>query len=118
MVASRGDGVAYDEEVADRLREAFATADVTHDEREMFGGLAIMVRGHMTVGVIGGELMVRVGKDAHEDALAQPHARPMDFTGRPMGGYVYVAPEGFEDDEDLAAWVQRALAYNATLDPK
>lgn len=110
--------MAYDEEAADRLREALATADVLHDERKMFGGLALMVRGHMAVGLIGDDLMVRVGKDADDEALAQPHARPMDFTGKPMAGYVFVAPAGYDDDGDLAAWLQRALVFNATLDPK
>jgi hypothetical protein len=72
----------------------------------------------VTAGVIGDELMVRVGKDAHERALAQPHAREMDFTGKPMTGMVYVAEPGFRDDADLRAWVQRALDYVATLPPK
>ena len=57
--------------------------------------------------------MVRVGPEHHEDAIAQPHARTMDFTGRPMKGYVFVAPAGFKDDRDLAAWVERGRAFVA-----
>lgn len=110
--------MAYDEDVAFRVREVLADADVYPVEREMFGGLAFMVRGHMTVGIIGDELMIRVGQDGHEDALAQPHAREMDFTGRPMTGFVYVAPEGFTRDEDLRAWVRRGLEFTGSLPPK
>lgn len=112
------DGVAYDEDLANRVREALSDADVDPVEREMFGGLAFMVDGHMTVGIIGDELMVRVGRDAHHGALAEPHTREMDFTGRPMTGMVYVTPEGLGDDEDLAAWIQRALEHTRSLPPR
>lgn len=82
--------MAYNVEVANRVREALADADVEPLERQMFGGLAFMVHGHMTVGIVGDDLMVRVGKEAHGDALALPHTRPMDFTGKPMTSMVYV----------------------------
>ena len=108
----------YSEDVADAVRHALTEAGVSAVERKMFGGLAFMVRGHMTVGVIGDELMVRVGKDAHQDAVAQPHAREMDFTGKPMAGMVYVAEPGFRDDEQLRAWVDRGLAFTSALPPK
>lgn len=108
----------YSEDVADAVRHALTESGVSAVERKMFGGLAFMVRGHMTVGVIGDELMVRVGKDAHPDAVAQPHAREMDFTGKPMAGMVYVAAPGFRDDEQLRAWVDRGLAFTSTLPPK
>ncbi len=110
--------MAYDEDVAYRVRAALADAGVDPVERQMFGGLAFMVRGHMTVGVIGDDLMVRVGADGHEDALAQPHAREMDFTGKPMTGMVYVAPAGIADDEDLRSWVRRGLDFTGSLPPK
>lgn len=110
--------MAYDEDVAARVRAAFADADVLTTERKMFGGLAFMVGGHMTVGVLGDELMVRVGKDAFEEALAQSHARVMDFTGRPSAGMLYVAPDGFADDVSLRTWVDRGLAFTTTLPPK
>jgi hypothetical protein len=64
------------------------------------------------------DLMVRVGADAHAAALARPHTRPMDFTGRPMVGYVFVAPEGVVDDDALAAWIAEARAHVATLPAK
>ncbi len=110
--------MAYNEDVANRVRQALASADVEAIERQMFGGLAFMVQGHMTVGIVGDDLMVRVGKEAHGDALALPHARPMDFTGKPMTGMVYVAAEGFADEADLRDWIQRGLAFTGALSPK
>ncbi len=84
----------------------------------MFGGIAFMLNGHMCCGVTRHDLMVRVGPDAYEDSLARPHARPMDFTGRPMKGMVYVGPGGCEDDDDLRAWVDRGVAFATSLPPK
>lgn len=109
--------MAYDEEIANRIREALAQQDGV-DEKKMFGGLAFMVHGHMCCGALGDEIMVRVGPDQYEAALAQPHARAMDFTGKPMRGMVYVGPEGIASDEDLAAWVGRGLAFVTGLPPK
>lgn len=105
----------YSEDVADAVRHALTEAGAPAVERKMFGGLAFMVRGHMTVGVIGDELMVRVGRDAYRDALAQPHAREMDLTGRPMTGIVCVAEPGIRDDGELREWVERGLAFTSTL---
>jgi TfoX/Sxy family transcriptional regulator of competence genes len=109
--------VAYDEGLAERLRELLAERpDIA--ERKMFGGLAFLCRGHMFVGISGDVLMVRVGPAAHAASLARPHARPMDFTGRPMKGYVFVDAEGFEEDDDLAAWSGAGLDFVATLPAK
>lgn len=109
--------MAYDEDLAERVRMVLAERPGV-GERRMFGGLAFMVDGHMTVGVLGDDLMVRVGKEAHDDALDQPHARVMDFTGRPSTGMVYVAADGVADDAALASWVDRGLAFTSTLPPK
>lgn len=108
----------FDPQVAERVRFALAEEGVEPVERKMFGGLAFMVRGHMTVGVLGDDLMVRVGRDAHEDAVSQPHAREMDFTGRPMTGMVYVSADGFAEDDDLRAWLRRGLDFTGSLPPK
>lgn len=81
----------------------------------MFGGLAFMVGDHMCLGIIGDELIVRVSKDADAGALAQPHTRPMDFTGKPMRGMVCVQTAGFSDDAALESWVRRGLDFVATL---
>ncbi len=109
--------MAYDETLAARMRAALADRDDV-SERKMFGGLCFMVAGHMACGTHGEEIMVRVGPTAHADALARPHARPMDFTGRPMKGFVFVGVEGIESDEDLAAWVGDGVAHATSLPPK
>jgi TfoX/Sxy family transcriptional regulator of competence genes len=109
--------VAFDEFLGGRIRTALSQrSDVV--EKRMFGGLAFMVAGNMAVGVIGEDLMVRVGPEANDDALSQPHARPMDFGGRPMAGYVYVAPGGVETDQMLTAWVDRGVTFATTLPAK
>ena len=77
-----------------------------------------MVSGHMCCGIVGEELMARVGPHAYEECLGLPHAREMDFTGRPLRGMVYVATDGVEEDEDLAAWVDRGLAFARSLPPR
>lgn len=106
--------MAYDEGLAERVRELLAVRmDVT--ERAMFGGLAFMVGGHMACGITGDDLMVRVGKEGYNDALAHPHTREMDFTGRPMTGIVYVDPAGTADDDALRNWVERGVAFVTTL---
>lgn len=109
--------MAYDEELADRVRDALVRADAELDERSMFGGLAFMVRGHMTVGVLGDDLMVRVGPEAYDEALGRPEARPMDFTGKAMRGMVFVAAANL-DDAGLQAWVTRGLEFTGSLPPK
>jgi TfoX/Sxy family transcriptional regulator of competence genes len=109
--------MAYDEGLAQRLREALEERDdVT--EKKMFGGLAFLLGGNMCVGVTGSELMVRVGPDGHAEALAQSHAREMDFTGRAMKGFVNVAADGFEADRDLQGWVARGVAFAGSLPAK
>ena len=107
----------YDEGVAERLREAFAgRTDVV--EKKMFGGIAFMVSGHMCCGVIGEELMARVGPEQYDMALREPYARQMDFTGKPLKGFVYVGAEGFASDKDLASWIRRCEQFVNTLPPK
>jgi len=109
--------MAYDEDLAARVRSELASrGDVT--ERKMFGGLAFMVGGNMCCGVTGGDLMLRLGADGADAALDEPHARPMDFTGRPMAGFVFVAAEGTATSSDLQRWVDRAVQFAASLPPK
>lgn len=106
--------MAYDEGLAERLRDTLAeTSGVV--EKKMFGGLAFMVRGHMAVGITGDELMVRVGPSGWEEALARSGVREMDFTGRSLKGFVYVAPDTLARDEDLAEWVGWAIRFVGTL---
>jgi TfoX/Sxy family transcriptional regulator of competence genes len=109
--------LAYDEGLAERIRGILRDRrDVS--EKKMFGGIAFIVRGHMSVGIVKDDLMVRVGPETYEDLVRQPHTRPMDFTGRPMKGFVYVASVGLEEDEDLERWVGHGLKYAMSLQPR
>jgi hypothetical protein len=87
-------------------------------EREMFGGIAFMINGNLAVGVSGEELMVRVGKDAHDEAVALPGARMFDMSARPLRGWVSVAPDGFATDDDFDGWIDRGVSFAETLPPK
>jgi len=106
----------YDEGLAQRLRETLAGQDIV--EKKMFGGLAFMLQGNMSCGVSKNTLMLRVGPATYDSALSQPHARPMDFTGKPLKGFVYVDPPGFAEDEDLAAWVKLSTDFALSLPAK
>lgn len=110
--------MAYDEQLADRIRTILHAECDDVREQKMFGGIAFMAGGHMCVGVIGEDLMARLGEDGADAALDEPHTRPMDFTGRPMKNMVYVEPAGTASDDALRAWVRRALAFVETLPPK
>ena len=109
--------MAYDRALALRIHKALARRrGVT--EKAMFGGLAFLLQGRMFCGIVGDELMVRVGPDAHAGALARRHVRPMDFTGRPMKGYVFVAAKGLRSAAALARWVSAGADFVARLGPK
>jgi len=116
-VAQYAPGVAFDEGLAERVRALLAD-EVDIQERKMFGGLCFLCAGNMACGIVGNELMVRVGPEAWSDSLEQPHAREMDFTGRSMKGMVYVGVNGFAEDVDLARWVEQGTAYARSLKPK
>jgi hypothetical protein len=109
--------VAYDESLAERVRGVIGDDPRLH-EQKMFGGLAFMISGNMCVGVLGDDLMVRVGRDAYEEALSQPHAREMDFTGKPMRGIVYVDAVGTATDDALEGWIDRGLEFAGSLPAK
>jgi TfoX/Sxy family transcriptional regulator of competence genes len=109
--------MAYDEGLAARVRDILDEHPGVI-EKKMFGGLAFMVRGNMACGIIQDDLMVRVGPERYETALAQPHARIMDFTGKPMRGMVVVDGAGLDADETLDEWVQRGLQFALSLPPK
>ncbi|NQD92373.1 TfoX/Sxy family protein [Pseudomonas sp. CrR25] len=109
--------MSYDEGLAERLREALqGHQDIT--EKRMFGGLAFMSRGYMFLGIIGEVLMARVGPDSYTETVSLPHVREMDFTGKPMKGYVFVDPPGFESDSDLVEWVEKCHRFVQSLPPK
>lgn len=109
--------MSYDESIADRVRTVLASrGDII--EKRMFGGLAFLVRGHMCCGVLGSDLVVRVGPASYPAALKEPHAREMDFTGRALKGLVYVGTRGLGSDEALRRWVDRGLEFVASLPSK
>jgi TfoX/Sxy family transcriptional regulator of competence genes len=106
--------MSYDENLAARIRRVLAKrTDVV--EKKMFGGLCFMVGGAMCCGLTKTDFMVRVGPGQYDDALAQPYARPMDFTGRPLAGMVYVAPEGVQSTAALAKWVGLGVSFVSSL---
>jgi len=109
--------MAYDEDLADRIRAI--VSDVPGiSERKMFGGICFMVNGNMALGPVRDYLMIRVGPQMYDDALADGRAREMTFTGRSMKGMVEVDAVNLEDDDVLAEWVQRGLDFAASLPPK
>ena len=108
--------MAFDAELAQRIRDRM-TAVAGVSERKMFGGLAFLTSGNMTVGVNGDDLVVRIDPEAMDAALAEPGVRPFDMTGRPMRGWIMVASDGLSDD-DLERWIDQARSYVATLPPK
>src|SRR5439155_18404984 len=109
--------MAYDEGLAERIRGVL-DEQPSVSEKRMFGGVAFLVKGHMSVGIVEEKLMVRVGPASYDRVLRQRHARRMDFTGRPMKGFVYVVPSGYESDVDLQRWVNLGVSYVATLPAK
>ncbi len=109
--------MAYDETLARRIRTRLADESGLTEKR-MFGGLAFLHRGRMFAGINGEVLMARVGAAGHAAALARPHAREMDFTGRALTGFVYVDPPGIATDAQLSAWLARGLAFVKTLPEK
>jgi TfoX/Sxy family transcriptional regulator of competence genes len=109
--------MAYNHEAADRMRHILRRRKgVT--ERHMFGGIAFLVNGHMCCGLNGDRLMLRLGNAEAARALSEPDASPMDFTGRPLKSMVYIEPAGYASDDDLGAWVDRALRFAKSLPPK
>jgi TfoX/Sxy family transcriptional regulator of competence genes len=109
--------VAYNEQLAERIRAIVGDGPAL-SERKMFGGIAFMLNGNMFCGITRDDLMVRVGPERFEEALASPGARPMDFTGRPMKGMAFVGPEGYAKDEQLRGWVEQTLDFARSLPTK
>lgn len=109
--------MAYDEKLAQRVRQVVATrGDIS--ERKMMGALCFMAGGHMCCGVTGSELMIRVGRDAYERTLAERHVRPMEIGSRQATGFVLVDAAGFRSDVALAEWIRRGIDFVSTLPPK
>ena len=98
----------YDEQLAERVRHALR-GRTGISEKKMFGGVAFLVGGKMLCGIVKNDLMVRVGPERYGEALGRPHVRPMDFTGRPMKGFVFIGPAACDTREAVAAWVRSGV---------
>ena len=109
--------MAYNEDLAQRVREEMSALP-GYVEKKMFGDVGFMLQGNMACGVNGTDLIVRVGPERYESALAEPHTKLFDMTGRPMKGWVVVIPEGYEANGDLKAWVQQGGRYALSLPAK
>lgn len=106
--------MAYSETLAKKIRESIkGKRNIT--EKKMFGGLAFLLKGKMFCGIVNDDLMVRTGPEMYEKALSKSHARPMDFTGKPMKGFVYVAPQGYKTAKSLFKWINIGLDYVTNL---
>ncbi len=110
--------MAFDPGLAERLRAVLAAAGASPIEKKMFGGLSFMVGGNMCCGVMGEDLVVRVGPDGAGSALAESATRPFDMGRGPSASMVVVAPAGLATDKALARWVHQALTFVATLPAK
>lgn len=107
----------YDEKLAERVRRMLARHEgVT--EKKMFGGISFMLHGNMCCGVLNDDLVVRISPERYAEAVAEPHARPMDFTGRPLKGFIFVGPDGYRADEALEKWVEWARDFALSLPAK
>lgn len=110
--------MAYDEFLADRVKNIFTEKRVSFEARKMMGGLCFLVDGKMCCGLHIDKkyndslLMARIGEKAYENEISKECCLPMDFTGRPMRGYIFITPEGFDTDSNLEYWIQLCLEFN------
>ncbi len=107
----------FDENLASRVRKILSKVDGV-SEKKMFGGICFLVNGNMALGLAKDDLMVRVGQDSYEKLLAQPNVRKMDFTGRPLKGFLYVGAIGTSSDKDLRNWVSKGVEFARSLPAK
>ena len=102
----------FSEFLADRIRQMLSEKHISFIEKKMMGGLAFMVDDKMCVGIINDDLMARIDPNIYEKSLSRKGVREMDFTKKPMKGWVYIGPDGIDMDEELASWIQLALDFN------
>jgi hypothetical protein len=107
----------YDDKLANRVRKILEKIDGL-SEKKMFGGICFLINGNMALGLVNDDLMIRVGSDSYEKILSQPHVRKMDFTGKPLKGFLYVGPKGTESDNYLKKWVLIGVEFAISLPAK
>jgi hypothetical protein len=106
--------MAFNEALAERIRLRLALRKHV-EEKKMFGGVGFLLHGNLLIGVWKDSLIVRLGPEEGDEALKEPHVKEFDITGRAMKGWVLVEPEGMEEDDQLSAWIQRAVRFVGTL---
>ncbi len=104
--------MAYDEFLEERIDRILRAKGVFFESKKMMGGLCYLVDGKMCIGIVKDHLMARIGPVSYEAALVKPGCKPMDFTGKPMKGYVFVSEEGIDLDSSLEDWIDLSLAFN------
>lgn len=109
--------MAYDQALAERIRGILS--DIPHlQEKKMFGGVGYLIQGNMACGVNGNNLIVRIGPERTQEALAKAHTKLFDMTGRPMTGWIVVEPEGISQETELERWVAQGVEFTQTLPAK
>jgi hypothetical protein len=109
--------MTYDQQLAMRVRSMLSEVP-NLEEKVMFGGVGFMLHGNMACGVLGDELVVRVGAEGHDQALKHEHVREFDFTGRPMRGWICVSPEGIGPEQSLQGWIDLGISFARSLPKK
>lgn len=104
--------MAYDEYLEERIKNVLDSRSVEYEDKKMFGGLCFLIDDKMCIGIVKDQLMARVGPEKDKTLLERPGAKPMDFTSRPMKGYLFIDPVAIDRDEDLEFWVDQCLAFN------
>ena len=107
----------YDEGIAEVVRQQLQDK-VGYSEKKMFGGLCFLINGNMAGGIVDNRVMVRIGKDAYEDALLQEYVTEMDFNGRPMRGMIYIDEEGSQKEKIINEWIAMGYEFANSLPPK
>ena len=109
--------MAYDLALAERIA-GLLEGKKRLTQKRMFGGVSFLVNGKMCCGVIGNKLVARVGQERYDALLRKPYAKPMDFTGRPLRGFIYVLSQGLRNHQSLKTWVDRGLRYTESVPAK
>ena len=103
--------MAYNEYLAERIKIAVQKKGYAMEEKKMFGGIAFMYKNKMCVGVLKDKMMARIVKVEYEDALQEEHVEKMDFTGKPMTGFIFILPEGLDDDDSIERWIEVGVRF-------
>ena len=113
FITHNSNAMAYDTHLADRIRQVLTEKRAANiEEKKRMGGLTFMVNDKMCIGIVKNDLMARIDPDWHEEAISLNGCRTMDFTAKPMKGYVFINPEGVDAADDLDFWIQKSLDYN------